>query len=250
MKTTIVIMNAVFALAIPGVNCLRAQDKPEPEVLPAIGQSLRESEDEVRVQLGKAKQQLGEVRDRMATIVRRDGDGPSQTLVVRHSGTDPKTQANLEEDLAVMARILEKAAAQNPDEGRLHHAMGIDVVFGPGPNSPRSIYLEGYGALFMLKVGFPLLPPPSKPDARKEEPQGSSTWEDVRRELYGQRSGKRIVAPPTQPYSEEQVKTLKDGLLDALKNASNIRELKADDAITLCVFGGATGNRFKALVKR
>src|SRR4051794_37263466 len=137
MKTAIVIINIAFALAVPGAKCLRAQEKPEAP--PAINQSLRESEDEVRVQVGKAKQQLGEARDRIATVVRRSGDGPVQTLVVRHSGIDPKIQANLEEDLAVMARILEKAAAQKLDEGRPHHAMGIDLVFGPAFSSPRSL---------------------------------------------------------------------------------------------------------------
>jgi len=36
------------------------------------------------------------------------------------------------------------------------------------------------------------------------------------------------------------VNELKDGLLEALKNATNIRNLKPDETITVCVFGGVS----------
>jgi hypothetical protein len=41
-----------------------------------------------------------------------------------------------------------------------------------------------------------------------------------------------------EPYSEEKVNRLKTSLLEALKNASNIRDLKADEGVTVCVLGG------------
>jgi hypothetical protein len=39
---------------------------------------------------------------------------------------------------------------------------------------------------------------------------------------------------------------LKEGLLEALKNATNIRNLKADEFITICVFGGVSAAPGKA----
>ena len=41
-----------------------------------------------------------------------------------------------------------------------------------------------------------------------------------------------------EEYSEQKVAQLKDALLESLKSATNIRNLKSDDSITVCVFGG------------
>src|SRR5207248_9677797 len=49
-----------------------------------------------------------------------------------------------------------------------------------------------------------------------------------------------------QEYDERRVEDLKDGLLEALKNPSNIRNLKSDATITVCVFGGASPSPKKA----
>src|SRR5206468_8847635 len=46
-----------------------------------------------------------------------------------------------------------------------------------------------------------------------------------------------------EEYDEEKVNQLKDTLLEALKNAANIRDLKPDDSATICVFGGAGAGR-------
>jgi hypothetical protein len=43
-----------------------------------------------------------------------------------------------------------------------------------------------------------------------------------------------------EEYNEQKVAQLKDALLESLKSATNIRNLKSEDSITLCVFGGAT----------
>src|SRR5207247_2180543 len=100
---------------------------------------------------------------------------------------------------------------------------------------------------------FPLLPPP-KGEARKEKSETSSTWEEARQELYGQPGEGRVRTDfrtgPAEEYDEEKVNTLKDALLEALKHAANIRDLKADDSVTVCVFGGAGGPaRFRSYVK-
>ena len=115
--------------------------------------------------------------------------GPSrasgQALIIRTRDLDPESQSQLEEDLHVMSRIVEKAA--QPEPGRGPRAMGIDLVFGPGESPVRSLYLDGYGALFMVDVNFPLLPLPSIETNLVEnaKPATASTWEQARQELYG-----------------------------------------------------------------
>jgi hypothetical protein len=115
--------------------------------------------------------------------------------------------------------------------------MGIDVFYTPAASPLRSLYLDGYGALFMLNVGFPFLPPPQA-EGQQEKPETNTDWEDAKQELYGQRGGGRAMTAPGEPYDEERVNRLRDGLLESLKNATNIRGLKPDDSITVCVFGG------------
>jgi hypothetical protein len=193
-------------------------------------------------------------QDRLKQIIVR-GPGPvgSKTLVIRSGDADPKTQANLEEDLAVMTRILDKSVEEKlggqPSE---RTAMGINVAFAPVASPIRSLYLDGYGALFMLNVNFPLLAPPAKIETTKEEAPAGSAWEEAKREVYGSRADGKNAPAPAENYSEEKVSKLKDALLEALKDATNIRNLKPDDSITVCVFGGANvgSARGKAVVAR
>jgi len=133
------------------------------------------------------------------------------------------------------------------------------VLFAPGSGSIRNLYLEGYGALFLLNVNFPLLPPPEKVDATKEKSETDSTWEETRQELYGQsdawaQAGKALkfgLSPGTQQeYDKDKVEELKESLLEALKNATNIRNLKPDETLTVCVFGGASAGPRKARTVR
>ena len=149
--------------------------------------------------------------------------------------------------LPLMRTALDEKVGNQP---RGRKAMGIDVWFASGSNPFRSMYLDGYGALFMLKVGFPLLSPP-KGETRKEKTETSSTWDEARQEMYGHPSGNKIMSSPVEDYDPEKVNSLKDALLEALKNASNIRDLKADDSVTLCVFGGASGpGKAQSIIKR
>ncbi len=182
------------------------------------------------------------LENRLQSVIKHSSGHGGKALVIRSSEPDPKEQSNLEEDLAVMSHILDKALEEkNETTHRTHRAMGINVYFGSS-NPMRSLYLDGYGAVFMLNVGFPLLAPP-KGDARKEKTETSSTWEEARQELYGQPAGAKTLAGPVEEYDEEKVNQLKDTLLEALKNAANIRDLKPDDSVTICVFGGAGAGR-------
>lgn len=156
-------------------------------------------------------------------------------LIIRSADMSPKDEANLQEDLAVMAHLLDKALDDLPGgQARARSAMGIDVFVNPASGASGTMYLQGYGALFLLNVGFPLLAPAS--NAPEEKPSGDSAWEEARQELYGQSLEPQTLAPQGEEFSEEKVNRLKETLLKTLKNASNIRGLQGD--LTVCVLGG------------
>ncbi len=167
---------------------------------------------------------------------------PSQnrSLVIMSSDVDPKVQDQIEEDLGIMAHIFDKAL--DDELGAQSHgrnAMGINLVFGPFSTGRNiyNIYLEGYGALFMLNVNFPVQPPP-KTEPQKQQATTSSDWEQAKEELYGQHSDEE--PSPKAQYSPEKIDRLQEAVLGALKNAANIRDLKSDESITVVVLGGET----------
>ncbi|HEY2952125.1 MAG TPA: hypothetical protein VGK40_06060 [Verrucomicrobiae bacterium] len=183
-----------------------------------------------------------------------------RTLVVPASSADPRTFAMLEEDLNVMARVLDKAISSK-GEHNPHKAMGIEVnsfVLG-SPSPARNLYLEGYGAVFLLNVRFPLRAPPEKPEPAKDKEETSSEWEDAKSELYGPRPGEAAFGPwesvhalrgKAEEYDAQKVEDLKTDLLEALKNAAHIRQLKGDETVTLVVIGGESARPEAAVLRK
>jgi hypothetical protein len=206
-------------------------------------------------QIEKAQSQLDILNDQFFHA----SGTTSPTLVLRSADADPKDDENLEEDLAVMSHILDKAAAgERASRPGARSAAGINILFAPAPTPPRNLYLDGYGALFMINVNFPLLAPPAEAGTAKAAQPTNSAWEEARHELYGHGDqngnkgpwGADRVGGPGEPYSEERVAQLKAALLDALKNGTNIRTLKTDDWITVCVLGPSVAGEFRAQVKK
>ncbi|HEX4646297.1 MAG TPA: hypothetical protein VH598_11895, partial [Verrucomicrobiae bacterium] len=171
-----------------------------------------------------------------------------RALVVRSSETDPKTITEAEEDLNVMGLILEKALYQSGDQEE-REAMGIRLwTAASGSPARRSLEIEGYGAVFLLNVNFPLAGPAEKPNEDKKE-SSNSTWDEAKRELYGQSEGNQdanfqsasgrfdtfMNRFPKEEYDPKRVEKLKDSLLEALKNAANLRGLKSDESVTVVV---------------
>ncbi len=172
----------------------------------------------------------------------------ARSVVIESREPDPNAIATVEEDLNVMSRILEKAISPSQDESRRFMGIEVHSLFGPAAGA-RNLYLEGYGAVFLLNVGFPLLAPPEgKAEPRAKEP-ASSEWEDARQEIYGnplqrqsELSWARTARGKAEPYDPEKVEDLKTSLFDGLKNATHIRSLKPDEAIVVVVTGpGTTG---------
>jgi hypothetical protein len=173
-------------------------------------------------------------------------------------------------DLNIMCRIFEKELGLS---GRtvttvgdyyllsdaLGRALGPYNVGQPGqsPTSgektrqTRSIYLEGYGAVFFVKVGFPLTPPPQMEGPDKEtEADVDPVWRQAEQELYEPLKLKlrREAVSAAEKYDEAKVESLKQKLIRTLKHSANIRSLKPDEQLIVTACGPQlTSGRAKVL---
>jgi len=193
--------------------------------------------------------------DRLVNVVARSNQR-ARTMVIPKDAADAKAMEQVDEDMVVMAHILEKAVS---NEDKVTRAMGIAVVNWRGSSSPQNLFIENHGAIFFLDVNFPLLPPPAKEKEPAAKEKTNSEWEVARRELtepakgpwrrsadiYGLEAGSPLFfAGQTPPYDADKVEELKKRVLAALKNAGHIRKLKADDTITVVIQGpGAAADK-------
>src|SRR5260221_5613149 len=160
-------------------------------------------------------------------------------LVVRFSGGGDETIGPLEEDLNIMTHVIERSLQNGLGEDVPEVKSGIRLLYSEGGRSVRGMFLEGFGAMFMIKVRFPLFAP-SAPEPKETQTTSDSEWDKARQELYSDADGRITevsqVAGGSQ-YDSEQVDQLKKVVMQALKNASNIHNLKPDDFVAVTVFG-------------
>ncbi len=206
-------------------------------------------------------------------VVRLDSRGRTQRpVVVTSKPLDGKELATVEEDLGIMARLLEKEIEREAGPDGLPNAMGIALTRLDGRGT-SVILLEGYGAVFTFTVRMPLTAPPARAIEKKQDRPTDSPWERTRREMFGPSgssggfgggsgggggrsgggdmsgfggmagmgmgpSGGHFEGPQ---YDAKKVEELKKSILEAFKQAGNIRALKADDYLTVVVQGGSGG---------
>jgi hypothetical protein len=173
-----------------------------------------------------------------------NGSRPAAALIVG-ANLEPADLTGLQEDLNVMARILAKAADKAAGAARAPTALGVVIQTPFASRGPQAVYLDGYGALFTLTARYPLVPPPQKPEKKTDEAEpDNSVWENTRAELYGGGSSPRaavVVAARSRAagaeYSADRVERLKSALLDAARNAANIRRLRPEETVVVAVQG-------------
>jgi hypothetical protein len=160
-------------------------------------------------------------------------------VLIQFSPAQPDAMAMLREDLAVMSRLIERALEEGLGEAETPERMGIKMLLTGSGRSVRAMYVENLGPLFMIKVDFPLLAPPTV--EKKPEPAGSSEWEMARKELRGTPDAEADAwigrETAGAEFKEERVEALKKVLLATLKHAVNIRQLKPEECIVVSVFG-------------
>lgn len=170
-------------------------------------------------------------------------------LILSEMATDPNKYDQMVEDLNIMARILNKTLMGITGRDRRDMVMGIIVSSISDQPDFQSLYLDGFGALFLLRVDFPLVPPAKEPVEETARPTTSETWEQAKRELYApSQPGRyverlqRIVGREEKQYDADRVERLKTDLLESLKNATNIRNLKPDDRVQVVVLAERAGS--------
>jgi hypothetical protein len=161
----------------------------------------------------------------------------SRPLIIRSGKVDPKTTAQLQEDLAIMSRILEKGAAEYRDEHE--EVAGIPILVLSNGKAVRAMYLEDYGVLFTVTVNVPLQPEPRVEQVEEKTSPGNEDWNEARSELFGERRQvvTRLDKGPRREFDQHQFDEFRDSLVEALRNAANIRNLHDTDWVTLVVRG-------------
>ena len=168
--------------------------------------------------------------------------------VVLFRPAERETIDALSEDLRIMDHILDRSLQQNLGAPGPNYRMGIPLLLNGNQAGFRPVYIEGFGALFHLRVNFPLLAPEAK-EPTSPPPAASSDWEQARAEILGS-DGPNVGAVWPEPdgklpYDGERVTRLKYELLRALKNAANLRGVKEDENVAVIVDGASNpGLRF------
>jgi len=258
MKYNIPIITCTALMAV-GINLSSAQpNRVDVEVVavPAVAPEPPEPPEWPRA-VAADERAAAEVYQLVTELGGRGSAGrANRALVIPKEAGDPKEFAETEEDLNVMARILEKAASGRDDKHP--HAMGIAIqtsIFG-SPSVPKNLYIEGHGALFFLNVNFPLLAPATKSSEADPKDKTSTEWEEARRELY-QKPGSGFefnwktatTGGPVEEYDADKVEDLQRDVTAALKNASHIRKLKSDETVTVVISGRSASGETR-IVKR
>ncbi len=167
-------------------------------------------------------------------------------------------------DLNIMCRIFNKELKLSNQVPELYEMVMFNDSFehffnnrgflGQEGRGTKGIYLDGYGALFLIQVDFPLMAPPQAEEKEKQiEAPGDPVWRQAEQEIYSpeklkKKRERRLIQ---QEYDEEKVKDLKRKLVKSLKHTANIRSLKADESIIISVKGHhSASNPPKVLIIR
>jgi hypothetical protein len=179
--------------------------------------------------------------------------GGGKVLVIPTAGIKTQDMVTLMEDMTVMCRIFEKKLAQSNLVPV--HVLGswsgrFSNPFSLGSQSMGAMYVQGYGALFMRTVDFPLSPPPQTEEQKEiEEEDADPVWEQMKQEMFSPQD----VARHTPDHHEEKydagkVKNLKSTLIKALVHAANIRGLKPDELVVFTVTGSGVSSNVGKVV--
>jgi hypothetical protein len=167
-------------------------------------------------------------------------------LVIPSAEMKVENLAAITEDMSIMSRIFDKQLSQSKEPNARGRMYGdFNLFFGRGNRTTEAIYLEGYGALFLMNVNMPLsAPPEAQQQKEKAEEDTDPVWAQMRREMYEPEGIRRSRGKerPEEKYDAEKVETIKTNLIKTLKHATNIHALKPDQLVILTVIGNKHGS--------
>ena len=189
----------------------------------------------------------------LGDIFSNSGIGGDTVLVIPTEDISVEAMKVIQEDMTIMGRILYKRIRSGDDYGmassEYYSALGTLRGYWGGGRTVEGIYLQDYGVVYFLRIKIPLLPPSQTEEKKEEEPVADPMWAATKQELQAQQHTGTYTWQQTKdmrlrmrksqfaPYDAEKVAELKQSLLKALRHASNIRSLKAEDWITVVVVG-------------
>ncbi len=162
-------------------------------------------------------------------------------LVIPSAQMKMENLAAITEDMSIMSRIFDKQVSQSNEPTARGGLYGdFNPFFGRGNRTTEAIYLEGYGALFLMKINMLLsAPPEAKKTEKAKEEDTDPVWSQMRREMYEPEKGRgsRTNVRQEEKYDAEKVETIKTNLIKTLKHATNIQALKPEQLVILTVIG-------------
>ena len=143
------------------------------------------------------------------------------------------------QDLYVMSRIFDKKFSKG---SRLVREVFPDYgdFFRQDSRATEAIYVQGYGALFLMEANFPLTAPPKskEKETQKTEEPADPIWQRAKQEIFDPMNRTTsMISQPEEKYDAEQIEEVKKELIKSLKHAANIRNLKPDEWVILTVTG-------------
>lgn len=194
---------------------------------------------------------LVQLRTLLSATNKQSGGG--KVLVIPTAEINPQDMVTLMEDMTVMCRIFDKKLAQSNLIPGMHliGSVRFSSPFSRDSQSMGAMYVQGYGALFMRTVDFPLSPPPQTEEQEEtEEEDGDPVWEQMKQEMYSpQDVARQAPGRQEEKYDARKVKNLKSTLINALVHTANIRGLKPNESVILTVTGsGVSSNVDKVVV--
>jgi hypothetical protein len=189
-----------------------------------------------------------QLRTLLSTMNQQYGGG--KVLVIPTQQIQPQDLVTLMEDMTVMCSIFDKKLAQsNLRRGMPFYGVTLPERFSLDSGSMGAMYVQGYGALFMTTVDFPLSPPETEVKEDTKEENADQIWEQMRQEIFSpQEAARRTPDRPEEKYEAEKVENLKTTLIKALVHAANIRDLKPDESVILTVTGSGVSSNVGKIV--
>jgi hypothetical protein len=264
MKTLNRTIIAIVALSLLAAGFASANNAPEAPVLPSTTSPVpvptpAPPTEPVSVAAANVRLQLDRLLAEQDRLSSRSGS-TGTVLVIPTGQIGTEEIITINEDMSVMSRIFQK----NLDQARISIARSsifasrhnVLAMLGGGRGQIQSMYLQDYGALFLMKVDFPLSPSSEaqqEEEQTQEEPEGDPVWQEMRQEMYEPHKvdRRRKTDQQGEKFNAEKVEDLKTTLIKVLKHAANIRSLKPDESVILMITGSSeTGGTIIASARR
>jgi hypothetical protein len=218
---------------------------PEPAAISAsaVESGLRTSLEQVKAEAVRAAH---EAHARWGSLrLGFNGANTTRTLVLPAVDASAEQLGQIREELAIMSRLLAKATdPESAKRGGFRINLG-DIDFGQTTDLD-ALYLDGYGAVFLLEVDYPLVEPAKVAEKKTEpKPDKDAAWEKARREINGTDHDSDLDAadddapaePAGVPYDAEKVAALRQRLLEVFRHATNLKAVKPGEDIVLRISG-------------